>query len=220
MPRSTELAAIRPLVERGIEPQLSLVQRRERRCGRSERGRRGRGGDRARRRPASPRPGRARPAAAGLALAGGATSSPPPRPRLAARQRALPALADRVERTVVRAPLAGRVNRVLVTTVGGSVGPGAPLVEIVPDRGDACWSRRWSCRKDIGFVRIGQQAKVDITAYDSVDLRIARRRASSAISPDAVANERTGESYYIGAGAHRQRTRSDARPASCRSAPA
>ena len=43
----------------------------------------------------------------------------------AARRSALPALAERVERTVVRAPLPGRINRVLVTTVGGVAAPGA-----------------------------------------------------------------------------------------------
>ncbi len=51
---------------------------------------------------------------------------------LGARRRAVPALAERVDRTVLRAPLAGRVNRVLVTTRGGSVQPGQPVVEIVP----------------------------------------------------------------------------------------
>jgi adhesin transport system membrane fusion protein len=56
------------------------------------------------------------------------------RAEMAARQQALPALADRVQRTSVKAPLDGRINRVLVTTVGGSVGPGAPMVELAPDR--------------------------------------------------------------------------------------
>ena len=49
-----------------------------------------------------------------------------------ARRSTLPALAERAERMVLRAPLPGRVNRVLVTTVGGTVAPGVPLVEIVP----------------------------------------------------------------------------------------
>ena len=64
---------------------------------------------------------------------------------LAVRQSAMPALAQRVDRTVLRAPLDGRVNRVFATTIGGSVAPGAPLVEIVPSEenllalGDLYW---------------------------------------------------------------------------------
>jgi adhesin transport system membrane fusion protein len=117
------------------------------------------------------------------------------RAELVARQRALPALADKVQRTDVRAPLAGRVNRVLVTTVGGSVGPGAPLVEIAPDR-ETLLVEAMVLPKDISSIRIGQQAKVDISAYEPAVYGSLTGRVS-AISPDAVANERTGETFYI-----------------------
>ena len=131
-----ELAAIRPLVERGIEPQLSLVRAEsaaavaasEASAASAAVARAQAGVAEARSMLAQQQQDWRSQAANELAAARG---------ELAARQRALPALADRVERTDVRSPLAGRVNRVLVTTVGGSVGPGAPLVEIVPDRGDA-----------------------------------------------------------------------------------
>jgi adhesin transport system membrane fusion protein len=42
------------------------------------------------------------------------------------------ALEDRVKRTLVRAPVHGTVNRLLINTVGGVVQPGSDLVEIVP----------------------------------------------------------------------------------------
>ena len=49
--------------------------------------------------------------------------------------------------------------------------------------------------QDIGTVRMGQKARVNVSAYDSsvyggLDGTVA------AISPDAVLNERTGESFY------------------------
>jgi len=113
---------------------------------------------------------------------------------LSARRSTLPALAERVARTTVKAPLPGRVNRVLVTTVGAAVSPGAPLVEIVPSE-ETLLVEAHVRPQDIAFVRIGQKAKVDITAYDpsvygSLDGVVV------AISPDAVLNERTGESFY------------------------
>ena len=68
-------------------------------------------------------------------------------------------------RTEVRAPVAGLVNRVLVTTVGGSVRPGEPLVEIVPE-GDALVVEAKVKPADIAFLRLGQKASVKISAYD------------------------------------------------------
>src|SRR5688572_1532955 len=111
-----ELAAIRPLVERGIEPQLSLVRAQsaaavavsDAAAASAAVARAQAGIAEARSLVTQQRQDWRSQAANELAAA---------RAELAARQRALPALADRVERTEVRAPLAGRVNRVLVTTV-------------------------------------------------------------------------------------------------------
>ncbi|HEY0150076.1 MAG TPA: HlyD family type I secretion periplasmic adaptor subunit [Allosphingosinicella sp.] len=113
---------------------------------------------------------------------------------LSARRSALPALAARVARTTVTAPLPGRINRVLITTVGAAVSPGAPLVEIVPSE-ESLLVETLIRPQDIGVVRMGQKAKVNVTAYDpsvygGLDGTVV------AISPDAVLNERTGESFY------------------------
>jgi len=191
---STELGAIRPLVERGIEPQLSLVRAESAAAVAASE--------------ASAASSAVARAQAGIAEARSvltqqqqdwrslaANELAGARAELAARQRTLPALADRAQRTEVRSPLAGRVNRVLVTTVGGSVGPGAPLVEIVPDR-ETLLVEAMVLPKDIGTIRIGQRAKVDISAYDPAVYGSLTGRVS-AISPDAVANERTGQTYYI-----------------------
>jgi adhesin transport system membrane fusion protein len=113
----------------------------------------------------------------------------------AARRRTMPALSERVERTVVRSPVRGRVNRVLVTTVGGTVAPGAPLVEIVASE-DSLMIEAMVLPQDIGSVRMDQDARVNLTAYDpSVYGNLEGRVVS--ISPDAIQNEQTGESFYI-----------------------
>jgi adhesin transport system membrane fusion protein len=98
-PPEHELGAIRPLVERGIEPQLSLVRAES---AAAVAGERSDGGSAAVAR-AQAGVVEARsvldPAAAGLALAGSQRAGCGSRASLPARQRSLPALADRVKRT-------------------------------------------------------------------------------------------------------------------------
>ncbi|HEY6815930.1 MAG TPA: HlyD family type I secretion periplasmic adaptor subunit [Croceibacterium sp.] len=190
----TELLAIRPLVERGIEPQLSLVRAESAAAvASSEAAAAAASVSRAQAAIVEARSMLAQQQQDWRSIA--ADELARTRAEMAARQSALPALADRVERTSVRSPLDGRVNRVLVTTVGGSVGPGAPMVEIAPDR-ETLLVEAMVMPKDIGRVRIGQSAKVDITAYDpSVYGSLSGRVA--AISPDAVADERSGQTYYL-----------------------
>jgi adhesin transport system membrane fusion protein len=189
-----ELALIRPLVERGIEPQVSLV--------RAESAAAVAASEAAAAAAAVSR-AQAGVAEARSALAeqqqdwrsNAATELAASQGELGAREGALPALADRVRRTHVRSPLAGRINRVLVTTVGASVSPGQPLVEIVPAEETLLVEAR-VLPKDIGSVRLGQPAKVDVTAYDA-SIYGSLSGAVVAISPDAVADERTGETFYL-----------------------
>jgi membrane fusion protein, adhesin transport system len=109
-------------------------------------------------------------------------------------QKAMPALEDKLERTSLRAPVNGVVNRVLVTTTGGIVKPGEPIVEIVPSDETLVVEAR-ILPKDIGFVKLGQNARVKLTAYDysifgSIEGTIAN------ISADAVSSEERGQTQY------------------------
>ena len=117
------------------------------------------------------------------------------RAEMGVREASMPAYEYKLDRTVVRAPLDGRVNRVFVTTVGGSVRPGDPLLEMVPVR-DNLLVEAMVAAKDIASVRLGQRAKVEISAYDSA-IYGSMQGQVVAISPDAVINERTGESHYL-----------------------
>jgi adhesin transport system membrane fusion protein len=191
---ASELEMIRPLVERGIEPRLALVQAQNAaRISASEA------------LAQTEALGRARAAASEAAAeanrvrqewrARAATELAGVQAELAARTPSTPALADRVLRTTVRAPVAGRINRVLVTTIGGSVAPGQPLVELVPLRDQLQIEARIR-PQDIGSVHINQRAKVDVTAYDSAIYGSLEGKVAS-ISPDAVIEERTGESFYL-----------------------
>ncbi|MBZ6378401.1 secretion protein HlyD [Pacificimonas flava] len=188
-----ELDILRPLVERGIEPQLSLVQAESRAAvAQSDVSAAEAGLTRAQAAVMEARSAlnqqrqdwRAR-AADELAAA---------QSEMASRRRTLPALQSRVDRTTIRAPMTGRVNRVLKSTVGGTVTPGEPLVEMVPS-GDALIVEARIKPSDIGFVSIGQQAKVNITAYDPTVYGGIEGEVVT-ISPDSTVDERTGETWY------------------------
>ena len=88
----------------------------------------------------------------------------------------------------------GIVNRVFVNTVGGVAKPGDPLVEIVP-ADDPLIVEAMVSPKDIGFVLVGQIARVKLTAYD-YSLFGAMPGKVVQISPDAITNER-GDSFFL-----------------------
>jgi adhesin transport system membrane fusion protein len=191
--RRSEARLIRPLVERGIEPRLSLVQAESAaNIARSDMEAAGEVISRARGGVAEARQTLAQARQEWRAQAG--TELATAQAEYAARRRALPALADRASRTVLRAPLAGRIHRVLVTTRGGSIRPGEPVVEIVPSN-ETLLVEAQIHPTDIAFVRMGQPARVAITAYDRSIYGVLEGTVVS-ISPDATVNERTGESFY------------------------
>jgi membrane fusion protein, adhesin transport system len=189
----TELNLIRPLVERGIEPRLSLVQTENAAAvASSDVAAAAAAVTRAQSSVAEARASLAQQrqdwrsrAAQELAAA---------QAEMVALRRTLPALSERVERTIVRSPLDGRVNRVLVTTVGGTVSPGQPLVEIVPTEENLLIEAHIR-PSDIAWVRMGQEAKINVTAYDSSVYGSLEGEVVS-ISPDSTVNEETGESFY------------------------
>jgi adhesin transport system membrane fusion protein len=189
-----EVAMIAPLVEKGIEPQIELLRAQS--AAAQAAGART-GADLAvRRARAAVAETQAEARNVASKFRADATESlTQTRADLASQSQALPALADRVSRTEVRAPIAGTVNRVLVATVGGTIQPGAPLVEIVPG-GDRLVIEAMVKPADIAFVHLGQKAFVKLSAYDYSVYGGLEGRVES-ISPDATVNDRTGESHFV-----------------------
>ncbi|MDP2678540.1 MAG: HlyD family type I secretion periplasmic adaptor subunit [Rhodoferax sp.] len=112
---------------------------------------------------------------------------------LAPLKESMPALQDKVSRTEIKAPMKGIVNRVFVTTLGGTVRPGDPIVEVVPGDDDLVVEALVN-PKDIGFVKLGQLARVKITAYD-YSIFGSMEGTVESISADAVPNEK-GEAFF------------------------
>jgi adhesin transport system membrane fusion protein len=191
--RQQELAAIRPLVERGIEPRLSLTQAESAAAvAAGEAAAAAASVSRAHSAVAEAQSALARQRQDWRSLAAGELAAA--QAEFSARRSTLPALEEAVERTVVRAPLPGEINRVLVTTVGGVVPPGAPIVELVPSE-ETLLIEAMILPQDIAFVRLNQKAKVNITAYNS-SIYGSLEGVVVSISPDVTLNEQTGQSYY------------------------
>ncbi len=190
---SREVVTLKPLVEKGVEPQMSLVraQSAERQAQSAL------DAAIAAERRANAAQAEAQSGIRNVEQRFRATASEAlatTRAEIAAQSEGIPALAERVARTDVKAPVAGIVNRVLVTTVGGSVRPGEPLVEVVPE-GDMLVIEAAIKPQDISFVRLGQKANVKISAYD-YSVYGTLPGVVEQIAPDAVINERTGEAHF------------------------
>ncbi len=72
---------------------------------------------------------------------------------------------DRVDRTEIRSPMRGVVNRILLNTRGSAVKPGEPIMEVVP-LDDTLLIEAKIKPSDIGFIYPNQKAVVKLTAYD------------------------------------------------------
>ncbi len=75
------------------------------------------------------------------------------------------AYSDQVDRTMVKSPVEGIVQKLFVNTVGGVIKPGADLIEIVPTNKKLFLEIKIK-PSDIAFIHPGAEAKVKISAYD------------------------------------------------------
>jgi len=87
------------------------------------------------------------------------------RQEIAALEQGLKGNEDRLRRVVVRSPVAGRVNRVNVTTLGAVVRPGEILCEITPS-GRGILIETAANPDDRAHLRPGLRAHVRVGAYD------------------------------------------------------
>jgi len=104
------------------------------------------------------------------------------------------ALKDRLDRTAVRSPVDGIVNRVMVKTVGGVVQPGMDLVEIVPMHGNLLIEAKIK-PSDIAFLRPGQKATIKFTAYDYTVYGALDAELES-VGADSITDDK-GNSYFL-----------------------
>ncbi len=104
------------------------------------------------------------------------------------------AIADQVDRRVVKSPVTGTIKQLFVKTLGGVVQPGMDLLEIVPSE-DSLRIETKIRPADIAFMHPGQKATIKFTAYD-FSIHGGLQGEVVNISPDTILDEE-GESFYL-----------------------
>ena len=102
---------------------------------------------------------------------------------------------DKVERTDVRSPVNGTINRLLINTVGGIVKPGMDLVEIVPTQENLLVEAKIR-PADIAFLYPGQKAVIKFSAYDFA-IYGSLEGTLTHISASTIVDEIDKQSYYL-----------------------
>lgn len=103
--------------------------------------------------------------------------------------------ADRLDRNQVRAPVAGVVNRLAISTVGGVVKPGEVLMEITPNYSGVLVEAR-AKPNDRANLRAGLSARVRIGAYDYATFGTLSGKVVE-VSADTLLDEREGRYYRV-----------------------
>ncbi|MEQ6887023.1 HlyD family type I secretion periplasmic adaptor subunit [Salicola sp. Rm-C-2C1-2] len=114
--------------------------------------------------------------------------------RLESLSEAQAGLADRVQKTEIKAPTDGVIQKLHTNTEGGVVSPGRDIVEIVPSS-DKLIIEAKILPKDIAFIRPGQSATVKLTAYD-FNIFGGLKAEVKHISADTVTDDED-KTYYV-----------------------
>ncbi len=85
--------------------------------------------------------------------------------QIAQNKETLDKLEGRVNRMAVRSPAHGLVKGLKVNTIGGVIGAGEPIMEIVPLDSTLVVETHFQPR-DIGNLKLGQPARVKVSAFD------------------------------------------------------
>jgi adhesin transport system membrane fusion protein len=114
---------------------------------------------------------------------------------LASLAETIQASKDRMVRTTVRSPVRGLVKKINVMTIGGVIQPGSSIMEVVPLEDTLLIETRVQ-PDDIGFVRVGQEATVKVTAFD-FSIYGGMPGTVEVVSADAIVDDNVkNQTYY------------------------
>jgi HlyD family secretion protein len=103
-------------------------------------------------------------------------------------------LKEQVARLQIRSPVAGQVVGLSVFTVGGVVGPGSKLMDIVPDHAPLVVEARMPPNNADQFY-IGQTADVKMTSMNDRQLQPLSGKVTR-VSADSFTDDKTGAQYF------------------------
>lgn len=106
----------------------------------------------------------------------------------------LAAVRQQIARTVVRAPVTGRVVGLTTFTVGGVVAPGQKLMEVVPQNEPLVIEARVK-PSDVSDLKVGQKTQIRITGFHERGMPFLHGVVSK-ISADTLTDEKTGAPYF------------------------
>lgn len=102
---------------------------------------------------------------------------------------------DVLRRTQIRAAVAGTIQNLHVSTVGGVIGAGQPLAELVPDNENLIVDAHVS-PSDSDAIGPGMQAEVRFSAFHGYTLPLIMGRVDT-VSRDRMIDEQSKESYFL-----------------------
>lgn len=109
--------------------------------------------------------------------------------------------ADRVTRTVVRSPVAGKIKTIHKKTIGSVIKPAEDILDIVPLDERLLVEGRIE-PKDVAFIHAGLPAIIKISAYDSGRYGILKGTVEQ-ISADTITDEKGFTYYKVTVATHR-----------------
>ena len=102
---------------------------------------------------------------------------------------------DQLERTKIVAPVNGVVSDLRYRAPGAVIGPGAVVLQVVPDESKKLVELRVPS-KDIGFVKVGQNVDINLLPFDSSIYGTVPGKIES-IAGTTVQDQATGGYYYL-----------------------
>jgi HlyD family type I secretion membrane fusion protein len=106
----------------------------------------------------------------------------------------LAAVRQQIARTIVRAPVTGRVVGLTVFTVGGVVSPGQKMMDIIPENEPLFIEARVK-PSDVSDLKVGQQTQISISGFHEHGMPLLHGVVSK-ISADTLTDEKTGVPYF------------------------
>lgn len=103
-------------------------------------------------------------------------------------------------RTTIRAPEAGHIIRSHVNTIGSSIGSGAPMFELLPEKAPTIVEARLTSR-DIDVIKVGQEMEVRIASQDRNRSLMFLKGKVTYVSYDAVPVGNPPRELYVVRGA-------------------
>lgn len=103
---------------------------------------------------------------------------------------------DRAERLLIRSPASGTVVGLRIFTVGGVIGAGQPLMDVVPDQAELVIAARFS-PDDADDLVVGQSAQIRFPGLREAGLPLLEGKLTR-FSADILVDEKSEQSYYTG----------------------